>query len=194
MVELVEVILRPSRTRSVELGVATLFLMSLVGALYQQADLSRGESWWGEGTALDLLPIKGKVRSRRVSSAFKEAVVQAVYDDAELGSVRSYLAVTKKSSGFDVATPTVYCTSNSSKITTETMFRYWHNQVETLKNTEAQHYSIDGLCVGGDETEVLIAFDPVLMQAAVPPPQVQRAKIVLARNDRGPLVFCNTSR
>lgn len=125
--EFVDIIFRPSRTRSVKPALAQEGLQALLIEVGRQADLSRQEDRWTAQSCLSLSPINGKHRSRRVSAGFKEALAQAVFDDPALGSVRNFLATSKllghQKSGGDAMK---YSPTNSSPITKDTMFRESH--------------------------------------------------------------------
>lgn len=182
---LVDIILRPSRTRSVKPEAAREVLQVVLMEVGKQADLSRHEDRWSAQSCLASSPINGKQRSRRVSAGFNEALAQAVFDDPALGFVRNFLATSKvvghqKSGG----EPMKYSPTNSSAITKDTMFGYWLACRESHKGVTALHLSIDGVRCGGDETNVFIAYAPALGKASPPPPQAMTPRYVSVTSSR----------
>lgn len=161
-------VFRPSRTRSFSSHLAARVAMEIFCV---QADLSREEGVWTSTSFLELSPVNGKYRSRRVSTAYKEAVAQVVYDKPHMGSARNFLAVSKEVGGQKGGEAMKYSDTNSPAITRETMFNYWVGCREAHADIKALHLGIDGVRCGGDETNAFVAYSPELGKAAFPPPQ-----------------------
>ena len=165
---LLEVVLRPSRTRSVCNDTASLVFRAICNVTSDIVDASRCDTWLTSAPCLQLVPIKMAERCRPLSGAFREAVVRSSYADPSLGGKRSILSNLKNRGcgSVDVSL------STSSALSKDSMLKFFVDQRQAHAGIRALHLSMDGLQVGHDATDVAFAYSPELELGSVPPPQV----------------------
>lgn len=185
---LLDAFFRPSRIKSLTPAACAFAFRSLCLAFGTLVDSSVGDSIWNE-SCLSLAPRGGPKRSRRVSAAFKEALIQEVARAPELGGIGCYLAAQKRSKT-DAGASSTYSEKNSQKIMKDGQLQYLRSQRLALKNCSTIHVSMDALRVGGDETMVFLNTFPELGLMTWSPPQ---ACLVLS-SEKNPddADFCQT--
>ena len=167
---LIEVIRRPSRSKSFPPDLARTFLVDTVLALQQQIAVSRGEAWWGEASCLELQPLACKKRRTQMSFACKLALMDAA-----------------SSSGSDQLTPRQLLTAQSlspdgkqgpsargvvARIESDQVTRQLMAARMVYASPRVLHHTVDGVAASGEHNNFFVAYSDRGNYACVAPPQV----------------------
>mgnify|MGYP007004382887 CR=1 FL=1 len=162
-------LLRPSRSRELANGMSSSLIASCLDVLQQQIELSCHESWWHEGSCLDLAPSRAVKKCRVMSNAYKDDVLTAVRTAEEPQSVRSLISAQWIFRGDPVSAPD--SSRQAGRMVKDEMLRYLGHGRQVFRNPRSLHLSVDGVAAGGDHQNVFFAWLPVKRLAGVPPLQ-----------------------